>query len=118
MFEMLFGGVFLIVVCIIGWQMINGVMEWNRNNHAPEREYPARVAAKRKETHHHTHTNADGSMHTSVSETYYAVFEMDDGVRMELRVSAREYRALSEGDRGTLHVQGSRYLGFGSRKIL
>ncbi|MBP3311266.1 MAG: DUF2500 domain-containing protein [Butyricicoccus sp.] len=115
MFELIFGGVFLIVVCMIGWQWVNGLAEWNRNNHAPVEERRARVAGKREEVHHHTHTNADGSMHTSVSTTCYATFETEDGVRMELRVGGREYKMLTEGDRGVLRYQGTRYLGFAHR---
>ena len=112
MFGLLFGGMFLLVAGIIVYQMACGVAEWNRNNHSPVEERRASVVGKREEVHHHNHTDANGAMHMSTSTTYYATFEMDDGIRMELRIKGREYGMLAEGDFGTLTYQGTRYLGF------
>lgn len=44
--------------------------------------------------------------------TYYVTFQVESGDRMELRMTGRDYGMLFEGDRGTLHFQGTRYLGF------
>ncbi|MBS7223744.1 MAG: DUF2500 domain-containing protein [Clostridiaceae bacterium] len=112
MFELLFGGIFLIVFGMIISQMVRGVAEWNRNNHAPVERQRARVAGKREEVHHHTHTDGNGMMHTTTSVTYYATFELAQEQRMELRIQGSVYGALKQGDCGTLIFQGTRYLNF------
>lgn len=39
-------------------------------------------------------------------------FQVESGDRMELQVKGTDYGMLAEGDRGKLHFQGTRYLGF------
>lgn len=59
------------------------------------KERRASVVGKREEVHYHSHTDANGAMHMSTSTTNYATFEMDDGMRMELRIKGREYGDVS-----------------------
>lgn len=107
---------FWIVFLMIAVTIVRNVMEWHRNNQSPQLSDPAMVTAKRTKTDHHNHTttNANGVPMTTmnVSTTYYVTFEKKSGERVEFHVSGREYGMLAEGDRGILHFQGTRYLGF------
>lgn len=42
---------------------------------------------------------------------YYVTFQVESGDRREFRVTGSEYEMLSEGDKGKLTFQGTRYLG-------
>ena len=115
--EMLFFAVFaliFIVFCVIA---VRKLKEWRENNRAPRLTVDALVVSRRADTAIHQHpvggdvTGASGFSTTS-STTYYVTFEVESGDRMELTVPHSEYGYLCEGDRGRLHVQGTRYLGF------
>lgn len=103
---------FILAVGMIIFTVIRGVSQWNRNNQSPRLTVGAVVATKRENVTHHTHNTGDGVMHTSTDTSYYITFQFESGDRMELRVSGSEYGQLSEGDRGYLSFQGTRYLGF------
>lgn len=102
MFVLVFG--FMIVT------LVRGVGEWNKNNHSPKLTVPATVVSRRTAVFHHHHGNEMHHTHTSTS--YYAIFQVESGDRMELAVSGAEYGMLAEGDRGMLTFQGTRYLNF------
>lgn len=103
----------LIFVVVIGMFLviaIQGISQWNKNNHSPRLTVPASVVAKRTNVSRHHH--GTGMHHTTNSTTYYVTFQVESGDRMELHVAGHEYGMLVEGDRGNLTFQGTRYLGF------
>lgn len=108
-FSILFPLMFLLVVGMFVFVLIQGISTWNKNNHSPRLTVPARIVSKRYTVNHSGGT--DHMMH-STFHTYYVTFQVDSGDRMELRVSGQEYGMLAEGDRGQLTFQGTRYLSF------
>ena len=117
LFESLFPLFFTVIfVVVIGGTIItivSGAKQWHANNQSPRLTVDATVDSKRTNVSHHHHAGHDGMAgHTSTSTSYYATFQVESGDRMELRLSGREYGMLVEGDRGQLHFQGTRYLGF------
>lgn len=80
-----------------------------RNAVAPEVSAAAMVVDKRIETH--------GGGEMSVSQRHYVAFEQPSGERFELEVPASEYGVLVVGDRGTVNMKGTKYLGF-AREIM
>jgi hypothetical protein len=52
-----------------------------------------------------------------VHQRHYVTFEQADGTRFELEVPPSEYGLLSVGDRGSVSMKGTQYLGF-SREVL
>lgn len=110
-FDFFFIIIFFIVAGIIVVTVISQLFEWNDNNHSPKLDVEATVKAKRMSiSHHHTGDNTNMMMHTTTN--YYVTFEVESGDRMEFGLSDREYAQLSEGDKGKLSFQGTRYLGF------
>ncbi len=85
-----------------------------KNQRASRLTVEVRITAKRKHvTHAHHAGGVNGAQTMSSSMTsYYVTFEVESGDRMELRVNGAEYGQLAEGDRGRLHFQGTRHLGF------
>lgn len=113
LFPLFFTVIFVVVIGGILFSIISGARQWHRNNQSPRLTVDATVASKRTNVSHHHHAGHDGMAgHTSTSTSYYATFQVESGDRMELRLSGREYGMLVEGDRGQLHFQGTRYLGF------
>ena len=115
--SVLFPLFFLLVFGIMAAALIQGILQWNRNNHSPRLTIDALVVAKRTNVSHHRHANAGDATgahgyHTTSSTTYYVTFQADSGDRMELPVGGADYGQLAEGDRGKLTFQGTRYLGF------
>jgi hypothetical protein len=95
--------VIVVVFGIIFVQFGKGVAEWVDNNRRPIERALATVTAKRSEIR---------GMTSPVRTDYYVTFELDTGDRQEFQVSGREFGLLSEGDRGCLVFQGTRYHGF------
>ena len=114
LFGILFSLMFLLVFGIFLVTIINGLKQWNKNNHSPRLTVPATVVSKRTNvSHHHHHDHGAGHMgHTSTSTSYYVTFQVESGDRMELSMMGSEFGMLVEGDRGRLTFQGTRYLGF------
>ena len=115
--SVLFPLFFLLVFGIMAAALIQGILQWNRNNHSTRLTIDALVVAKRTNVSHHRHANAGDATgahgyHTTSSTTYYVTFQADSGDRMELPVGGADYGQLAEGDRGKLTFQGTRYLGF------
>ena len=69
----------------------------------------AQIVDKRIETH--------GGGETTVSQRHFVAFEQPSGERFELEVPASEYGLLVVGDRGTVNMKGTQYLGF-AREIM
>lgn len=105
--------IFGIVAAAFAVMAVRGVAAWHRNNKAPRLTAAAVVAAKRQNTSvHHHHSGGARGMHITTSTAYYVTFQLQNGERLELRLSGSEYGLLAEGDSGELTFQGTRYLGF------
>lgn len=111
LFPIFFIIIFVIVVGSFIVAAITGVKEWSHNNGQPKLTVNSRIVGKRENVTHHNHNSGD-HMHHTTSTTYYVTFEVESGDRMEFAVSGNQYGMLIEGDKGKLHFQGSRYLGF------
>ena len=112
MFQIMFFVMFVLVAGTIIMNLVKGIGEWNKNNHAPRLTVPATVITKRTNISHRRNGGTNGHHHHHTSTTYYVTFEVESGDRMELHLSGQEYGLLVEGDRGNLSFQGTRYLGF------
>lgn len=120
MFELInvmFPVMFIIVVGIIIFSLVQGIITWNKNNQSPRLTVSVVVAAKRENITHHQHANVGDlssahGFHTTTSTSYYVTFLVESGDRIELCVSGTEYGMLVEGDTGRLTFQGTRYLSF------
>ena len=112
MFNIMFTIVFLLVTGTFVVILVKGISEWNKNNHSPRLTVPATIIAKRTNVSRHRHGGANGHHHHHTSTTYYVTFQVESGDRMEFHISGQEYGLLSEGDKGNLSFQGTRYLGF------
>lgn len=95
--------IMLVIFIFIGYVIVRGISDWNRNNHAPISTVPSKVVSKRQQFHK---TNTSGYTNC------YVTFELQCGERMELAVPDEQYGYLVEGDCGMLTFQGSRYKGF------
>ena len=112
LFSIMFTLVFLLVTGTFVVVAVNGIRQWNKNNHSPKLMVPATIVAKRTNVSRHHHGGAGAHHHHHTSTTYYVTFQVESGDRLELRVAGHEYGLLIEGDRGILSFQGTRYLGF------
>ena len=110
LFSSLFIIIFLMAFGIFAVVLIKGISQWNRNNHSPKLTVPATLVARRTNVSSSRHGGPHHHHHTST--TYYVTFQVESGDRIEFRISGQEYGLLLEGDRGNLHFQGTRYLGF------
>lgn len=102
-FPVVFGLMFCFVMGMFIVVFSSLIRQNRRNNASPRLSVPATVVAKRdhrshSQSHHYT--------------SYYVTFQFESGDRLELSVQGSEYGLLCEGDRGTLTLQGTRYLGF------
>ena len=109
--------VFAATISFVVIAIIRAIVQWVRNNHSPVLTIPARVVAKRHQDSTQQVANAGDptgakGYTTYQMTTYFATFEAEDGTRREFTVKGREYGMLSQGDRGMLTYQGTRYKGF------
>lgn len=112
-FKVLFFLVFFGILGVFIFTAIQGLRQWNKNNHSPRLTVPATVVTKRTNVSHHHHNHGSNGMHhTTHSTSYYVTFQVESGDRMELHVAGHEFGLLVEGDQGKLTFQGTRYLGF------
>ena len=103
------GIVFVVVIGAIIFGLVKAGRTAAANQAAPEVNAVAMIVDKRVETH--------GGGESSVSQTHFVTFQQPSGERFELQVSASEYGLLVVGDRGTVAMKGTRYLGF-NREIM
>ena len=111
-FPVLFTVVFLFIIGMMIATLVRVAKEKRKNDASPRLSVPATVTSKRTNVSHHHHNGANNMDYCTTDTTYYVTFQVESGDRMELRMSGRDYGMLFEGDRGTLHFQGTRYLGF------
>ncbi|HBK85047.1 MAG TPA: DUF2500 domain-containing protein [Firmicutes bacterium] len=97
-----FNLVFGLILVVFAYIIISNIVEWSRNQASDVHMRNVRVVAKRTSVHgDHAHT------------TYYATFEfLDDGARLELRVPAKQFGLMAEGDLGILNYQGTQFNAF------
>lgn len=104
---------FFLVFGIIIFTLIQGVLQWNKNNHSPRIAVQAKVVAKTVNvSRHHHHHNHHHHMHSTTSSTYYVTFEFETGDRIELHVPRSDYGMMIEQDQGLLTFQGTRFISF------
>lgn len=104
-FIALFVAVFVLIFFVIFAAILNNIRIAVRNRASPLLAREASIIAKRQHI-------SGGGLDSSASTTYYVTFEFASGTREEFNVRDRDYGLLAEGDRGTLHSQGTWYKGF------
>ncbi len=109
----LFGGFVVLFITVVVALIISAVVKASRqsalNRAAPEVSAAAVVVDKRIET------RGGGDM--PVSQHHFVSFEQPGGERFELEVPANEFGLLVAGDRGSVTMKGTQYLGF-ARELL
>jgi len=111
-FSGMFSIVFIIVIGLFIFSIVKGISEWASNNKQPIIPVGSIVSGKRISISHHNHNTGNDMMHSSNSTSYYVTFEFENGERLELKVSGKEYGLISEGDMGILSFQGTRFISF------
>ena len=113
-FPFLFMAVFSFIFVFIIIKVVQGAKQWKRNNDSPVLTVDAKVVTKRSDISYRHHNNmSNNSMNMGYSSTYYYVtFEVASGDRMEFQVADTEYGMVTEGDKGSLTFQGTRYLSY------
>lgn len=100
--------VFVIIWFALFFYIIaKNIGQYVENEKSPVLTVPATIVDMRRTNHHHHHQH--GHHHT---HSYHATFELEDDIRMELRILRQDYQNLQIGDRGMLTYQGTRYKGF------
>jgi hypothetical protein len=110
----LFIVVFTFIFVIIIINVVKGAKRWKLNNDSPVLTVEAKVVIKRSDVSFRHHENmVNDNMDMAYSSTrYYITFEVQSGDRMEFNVPDTEYGLLTEGDKGSLTFQGTRYLSY------
>ncbi len=124
---------FIVVAALIIFSIVKSVGQKVKNAQSPEVSAVAEIRDKRIETSgggtSMIGTGMAGSpdgigigtgfttTNNPIHQQHYVTFEQSDGTRFELEVPASEYGLLMVGDRGTVSMKGTQYLGF-SREIL
>ena len=113
-FPIFFMLVFTFMVVFIIIKIVKSAKQWKQNNDSPVLTVDAKVVTKRSDVSYRHNMNASNdAMNMGYSATtYYVTFEVQSGDRMELRVPDTEYGMLTEGDKGSLTFQGTRYLSY------
>lgn len=111
-FFTMFSLIFILIFGMIVFTIVNGITQWNKNNHSPRLTVDAVVVAKRTQVLYQHHNVGENAVHMMPSTSYYVTFEVESGDRIEFDISGREYGMLAEGDKGRLSFQGTRYLDF------
>jgi Protein of unknown function (DUF2500) len=106
-FSFIFPIFFILFIGLFIFTIAKNIKEWSNNNKQPIIPVEALVVSKRTSVSHHHHEH-----NTSTSTTYYVTFQFNNGDRLELRLSGREYGLLAEGDKGILSFQGTRFIDF------
>ena len=108
----LVGLVFCFIFGMIIVSLVRSAKENRKNDASPRLDVSATVRSRRTQVDSHHHRGPNGFNNTHYDTAYFVTFEFPSGDRAEFSVSGQEYGMLCEGDRGTLHFQGTRYLGF------
>ena len=111
-FPLLFLIVFIFIISTIIGSFVSRAKRERKNDASPRLDVSATVRSRRTQVDSHHHRGPNGFNNTHYDTAYFVTFEFPSGDRAEFSVSGQEYGMLCEGDRGTLHFQGTRYLGF------
>lgn len=117
LFGIMFGIVFIVIIGVFIVTAVQGICQWNKNNHSPRLTVAATVVSKRTAVTYHQHGGVNEPHHHHASTWYYVTFQVQSGDRMEMQLSGPEYGMLAEGDVGMLSFQGTRYLGFERQQV-
>lgn len=131
--QVFIGLFFVVVIGMIIFGIVKSVTPKIKNARSPEVSAVAEIRDKRIETSGGGTSmigtgmagSADGigvgtgftTTNNPIHQQHYVTFEQSDGTRFELEVPSSEYGLLMVGDRGTVSMKGTQYLGF-SREIL
>ena len=114
--HMLVPGFFILITVVIFGMIVyltlKGMQEKKANDAAPIVTVDAKVKAKRIAVHHSAHQqsmNGVPLMAKSHHTTYYATFALEGDQRLELQVSEGQFQRLTEGERGKLTYQRTRF---------
>ncbi len=105
-FSLMFTIVPIFVFGIFIFVIVKGIGQWGRNNASPMLNVQAAVVDK------YTHHSHSGGEHHHTSTSFYVVFEVQSGDRMEFHVTRQQYGQIIEGDFGNLVFQGTRFIEF------
>lgn len=99
--ESFFSLFWLFFIAIIVYQ----VLEFFKNQGAPEVAVPATLVDKRMRAHNHV--DANGLSNQSV--TYYFLFELENGEHLKFTVGYGKYKNYVIGDYGILRYQRKKF---------
>lgn len=102
--------IFIIVICGFIFAIGSSVKRYASNKAKPIETVPARIITKRPHT---WGGSGDSAAHTS----YYVTFELENGERIEMPVSAEFYGMHVDGDAGMLTHQGTHMISFERERI-
>jgi hypothetical protein len=109
LFTVVFAILFLSIIGLFIYAIVKQARKTAQNNAAPEVTALAAVVAKRIET--------SGGGESTVRQQHFVTFEQSGGERFELEVEPTQYGLLVEGDRGSVNMKGTQFLGF-SRELM
>lgn len=104
--KFIFAGAVLVFIVLIAL----GIIQWIKNNRSPKLTVNATVESKRKRVSRHTTGGVTGSTDTIIS--WFVTFSFEGGDRKEFYVKEQDYKKLTEGDKGKLTFQGTRFIEF------
>jgi hypothetical protein len=106
------GAISIFVLIILTF--IRQAKQSRKNSQSPVLTVDATIITKRIEDTEPKHfAEADDTYsRPSLSAWYYTTFQVDSGDRMELLIPSNEFGLLTEGDKGKLTFQGTKYLSF------
>ena len=105
----LFTGAIILFASLILKRIVKELQLWHQNNQCPVQTVEVIVAAKWIDEVRYTEP---GTHHETISTFYYVLFEAEDSSSIEFGVREREYDMFTEGEKGQLTFQGTRYQGF------
>ena len=101
------------VFCVAAVIIAVCVVRKRKNDRAPQTTVEASVLEKRTSVQRHPIAGDTSGAHGYTTFTScHVTFLLAGGERITLYVDGETYASLSEGDRGRLTVQGTRFIGF------
>lgn len=104
--KFIFAGAVLVFIVLIAL----GIIQWIKNNRSPKLTVNATVESKRKRVSRHTTGGAIGSTDTIIS--WFVTFSFEGGDSKVFYLKEQDYKNLTEGDKGKLTFQGTRFIRF------
>ncbi len=109
MFPAFFVLVFVFILGVIVFAIVQAIIQYAKNSNSPVLQTPALIIGKRTEVSRGAGSrDSPGRFYTS----YYVAFEYASGERREFEVKGNQFGLLMEGDRGTLVSQGTWFKDF------